>query len=171
MKKVYKAEQLGHLFRDSRFVADTEVRYSDRSKAEGRASYLVQKYKIWSWLSPVVEHYLMTGEVNVELANDPVNLRKDHFAQPLSLVLAPDITQPVLREFITDNWAEVIKPNLNGIPKGRENRPLFPGRDDKVFEDYENRAKTGLTIDGIAMKYSISSRTVNRIVSDRKKSF
>lgn len=136
---------------------------------ERMASYVMSEFRIKSWLEPVLAHYLETGEIDTTLANEPVQLRRDNVYSDLQLVLAPDITQPILKEYITKNWSKKIKPKVSPFPYERQTVTSFPERDQSILNDYLIRKKLGLTIRGIAYKYSVSESTVKRIVRVKKK--
>lgn len=136
--------------------------------AEGWAELMVGVFVLKSWLIPVVAHYLSTDRVVDSLADMPVNIESSAIEGPLKLVLAPDITQPELKEWIDVNWAKRIKPLLDELPEKRYTIPKIK-RDEAVYQDYLNRKKSGLNAIGISIKYNIHVSTVYRIVSRKKK--
>lgn len=136
--------------------------------AKEMAGSIMIEFNIKSWLKPVLIHFLETGFIDSSLAEAPVRLHRDNVYADLQLVLAPDITQPILKEFITKNWSSKIKPRVSPFPYERHTVASFPDRDQKIYETYLNRKKLGLTIVGVALMYHVSESTVKRIVRVKK---
>lgn len=135
------------------------------------AAQIRVEFGIKTWLKPVLVHFLESGgEIDSTLADEPVKVMKDGVYGPAHLILAQDITQPILKEYITQNWTTTIKPAVSLLPNSRHTLTDFPERDEKIYQEYLNRKKTGRTITGIAYRYNVSESTVKRIVRVKKKS-
>jgi len=135
------------------------------------AGMIVSIFNLKSWIQPVVKHYLESGEIDASLANDPVTVEAADAKNlgEVKLVLAPDITQPELKNFIISKWSTRIKPHLYDLPYNRHTIPAFPELDEAIYQEYLNKHKSGLNNVGIALKYNRSVSTVNRIIRRKKR--
>ena len=87
------------------------------------------------------------------------------------LSLSHDVTQPELIHFIKQNWKDIIKPRLNSIGPSRKRigYALNPTKYKKVYEDYCNRKKLGLTVQGVAFRHGITVSQIYRIKNRQEK--
>lgn len=169
-KLPYGIERIEALRYDVRFPKFLDFLQRDRIlPAKEMAGSIMIEFNIKSWLEPVLIHFLETDSIDNSLAEAPVRFHRDNVYADLHLVLAPDITQPILKEFITKNWSSSIKPRVSPFPYERHTVASFPERDQKIYETYLNRKKLGLTITGVALRYHVSESTVKRIVRVKKK--
>lgn len=149
-------------------VADLQERHG--LSVSQTAAQIMAEYGIKTWLRPVLLHFIETGgEIDPTLADEPVKITKDGIYGPAHLILAQDITQPILKEYITKNWTAKIKPAVSLLPNSRHTPEDFPERDEKIYQEYLERKKTGRTIIGIAYRYNVSESTVKRIVRVKKR--
>lgn len=125
---------------------------------------IMGKYRIRSWLRPVLLHYLQTKTIDASLALEPVGIERESVYGGARLILPHDITQPILKDYITKNWTSKIKPVVNPVANERHTIRQFPDRDQKIYADYQK----GTSVTSIAFKYSISESTVKRIIKFKK---
>lgn len=135
------------------------------------ADMTVGIFGLKSWIQPVVANYIGTGQIDASLADEPVQIESSGAKNlgDTKLVLAPDITQPELKDFINRKWSELIKPHLYDLPYEKHRAPLNTQRNENIYRDYINRKSLVLNIDGIAFRYNISTSTVDRIIASKKK--
>lgn len=127
MRKPYGIEKIEQLEYDAKFkerlhdlVDLSNMSYSDA------ALNLMSEYDIKSWLKPLFVHYIQTGIIDETLAEDPVKVERTSIYQDIRLVLPMDITQPILKDFITKGWAKKIAPRLSPFGRERYTAEQFP---------------------------------------------
>lgn len=138
--------------------------------AGGWAEVIVGAFTLRSWLTPVVAHYLESNEFDESRAASPVTIEYEEYPATIKLILASDITQPALKEWIDINWSKQMKPHLDVLPEQRQVVPNIR-RENAIYDDYLNRKKLSLTVTGVAVKHGVHSSTVYKIAARRKKDF
>lgn len=169
MKSYKDLSKLTSLLSDREFQSYVSAYRESRNRnAQEWAEKIIGAFVLRSWLLPVVEAYLITGTVNESYIDDPVKVEPGDVDGSPKLVLAHDITQPILKEWIVINWSQKIKPQLETLP---EKRNLVPNttRDESIYQDYINRKKLSLNVVGVAFKNEVHPSTVYRIISRKKK--
>ena len=131
---------------------------------------VMQKYQIRSWLKPVLANFLDIGVVDASLAEDPVRICKDNAYADTHLVLAHDLTLPILKRYLDDNWTSNIRPRMHPFKTERHTVEAFPKLRQDIYNEYLNKRASGMTIRAIAYKYNVSESTVKRIITVKKKS-
>lgn len=170
MKQVYGIDKIEALkFDNSYKVYIGRLLKDEDMPLSTAATNVMAEYRIKSWLKPVVMRFIETGKIDPSLSLEPVRVERDGVYGDTKLVLAHDITQPILKQFINDNWSNKIQPKVNVLPKERHTVQLHPERDKKIFDEYLQRHNTGYTVRAIAYKYNVSESTVKRIVRSKKK--
>lgn len=169
MKQVYGIDKIEALKFDDSYKAyiGKLLRDEDMSLSVV-ATNLMAEYRIKSWLKPVVMHFIETDEIDPSLSLEPVRIERDGVYGEAKLVLAHDITQPILKQFINDNWSKRIRPKASLLPKERHTVQMHPERDQAAYLEYVNRRSTGYTIRAIANKYNMSESTLKRIIRSKK---
>lgn len=99
MSTVYGLEKLKLLLNNEEFISALQwERKLDDYNYAFRARILGERFGLKSWLHPILECLIETGEFKPELANDPVGIEVDRTkSRGLKLVLAEDISQVELK--------------------------------------------------------------------------
>lgn len=146
-----------------------EYRSSDEFSRITVVGWLIVKYGLPSRCTEVLRHFLETNEIDYSRMSEPVRVKRLD-GEGVVLSLSHDITQPELKAFIEKRFVTDIRPILEEVSSDRRKRLTVEEvkRDSAIYSDYLNRNTLGLTIQGIALRHSVSKSTVERVIARMK---
>lgn len=126
---------------------------------------IMHAYDIPAKYQDVMRYYLEENELDFSLTGEPAELVENN---GLMLRLATDITKEELIWYINEHWSDEILPALEQMNMEKRVRlpvPFNPELDRRIYIDYLNKKKLGLTNQGVATKNNTNIAKVKRVIA------
>lgn len=129
---------------------------------------ILYAYNISPKFTDVVKWYIEADELDFSLTLPVVELDQTN---GVALRVMRDSTKEELLDYIEEHWTDEIRPALDYLNDPHERIPIpsHPEKDRRIYLDYLNKKKLGLTNQGVATRNNTNISRVKRVIERFKR--